>query len=104
MVETIRFVRRNLPHWLVADHTYFVTLRLAGTLPRSVVSELAAERNALAARSVRDEAAESDLQRRHFVRIEGILDACDHERNWLANQGFAAEVLRNLSWLEDQRG
>jgi len=37
MVETIRFCRGNLPHWLVADRTYFVTMRLNGTLPRSVV-------------------------------------------------------------------
>ncbi len=44
MVETVRFSRGNLPHWLVADHAYFITIRLTGTVPKSVVAELQAER------------------------------------------------------------
>ena len=47
MVETLRFTRGNLPHWLVADHAYFVTIRLAGTIPKSVLTELQTEQNAL---------------------------------------------------------
>ena len=45
MVETLRFTRGNLPHWLVADHAYFVTIRLAGTISRQVITELQAERD-----------------------------------------------------------
>ena len=55
MVETIRFVRNRLPHWLVADRTYFVTLRLSGSLPRSVVRELIREREALIGEGCDDE-------------------------------------------------
>ena len=31
--QTIRFYRRKLPHWEVADGRYFITLRLRGALP-----------------------------------------------------------------------
>jgi putative transposase len=37
---TISFYRGRLPHWQVDDGTYFVTLRLAGTLPAEVEQEL----------------------------------------------------------------
>ena len=104
MVETIRFVRRKLPHWLVADRPYFVTLRLAGTLPKSVVMELVAERRELEDHADRNEAAWTDLHRRQFARIEAILDACAGNQKWLSNETIAAGVLDNLAWLEDKRG
>jgi hypothetical protein len=47
MAETLRFTRGNLPHWLVEDHAYSVTIRLAGTISRPVLTELEAERTAL---------------------------------------------------------
>src|ERR1700733_3963154 len=34
------FYRRNLPHWYVAGASYFLTWRLAGTLPISVIEKL----------------------------------------------------------------
>ena len=104
MVETIRFFRRNLPHWFVADQPYFVTLRLKGTLPKTVVSELAKERAELARRPDMDEARWTDLHRRHFAKIEAILDACDNKRQWLAKTEVAELVLRNLAWLTEKRG
>ena len=103
MPTTLRFYRRNLPHWLVADRPYFVTLRLAGTLPRNVVEELAAERETLLA-DAPDEAAWTALRRKQFVKIERILDTCDPSRNWLGAEPVAKLVLGNLQWLETQRG
>ena len=35
-----RFYRRRLPHWEVGGATYFVTYRLAGSLPVEVVADL----------------------------------------------------------------
>lgn len=104
MVETIRFVRRNLPHWLVADRPYFVTIRLKGTLPESVVSELSAERETLARQAHLDENAWSELHQRHFAKIESVLDACDNEHRWLENSEIGCMIFKNLSWLEMSRG
>ncbi len=33
--ETIRFYRKRLPHWEVADGSYFVTIRLKGAIPKA---------------------------------------------------------------------
>jgi putative transposase len=103
MTETIRFVRKNLPHWLVADRPYFVTLRLDGTLPRDVVAELEHERQEFLATSGVDGEGWTELQRRQFARIETILDALSPDRAWLAQPDIARLVLQNLTWLE-QRG
>ena len=47
MVTTRKFTRRNLPHWLVTERPYFVTLRLHGTIPQTALDELLREREAL---------------------------------------------------------
>ena len=80
MVETIRFYRRNLPHWLVADRPYFITMRLHGTLPRSVLTEMAAEREQLDRDGCRTEDAWTEMHRRQFARIEAILHACSSRK------------------------
>ena len=55
---TLVFRRRRLPHWLVAEHAYFVTLCRKGCLPARVTAELRAEREAVA-RDVSDRASRS---------------------------------------------
>ena len=47
MVETISFTRRNLPHWLVAERTYFITMRINNSLPSNILQELRNEREQL---------------------------------------------------------
>ena len=37
--RTIGFRRRHLPHWTVADRSYFVRNRLKGAIPANVVNE-----------------------------------------------------------------
>lgn len=51
---TISFHRRRLPHWLVADHSYFVTLCRKVCLSSHVVEELRNERDEDVARKVPD--------------------------------------------------
>ena len=103
MVETLRYTRGNLPHWLVADHAYFVTIRLAGTIPKSVLTELQAERDALVKANANEEAL-TELARRQFLRVERCLHAVDNNRDWLTRAGVPEIVLSNLDWLEKQRG
>ncbi|MBI2514121.1 MAG: transposase [Opitutae bacterium] len=40
MAHTIRFTRRNLPHWEVENGRYFVTVRCADSLPHETVLRL----------------------------------------------------------------
>ncbi len=92
---TLRFTRRSLPHWIVADASYFVTLRLAGTLPNAVVEELRREREA----ADDSDDARHELARRQFVRIESLLDQGTADRMDLANPDVARLCLANLDWL-----
>jgi putative transposase len=103
MVETLRFTRGNLPHWLVADHAYFITIRLAGTIPKPVLAELQTERDALAKTNAKEEAL-TELARRQFIRVERCLHAVDNSRDWLTRRGIPEILLANLDWLEQQCG
>ena len=40
LVETTSFRRGKLPHWEIKGGRYFVTVRLADSLPRDVVARL----------------------------------------------------------------
>ena len=95
-VHTLKFFRRNLPHWLVSDHAYFVTIRLKDTLPQSVVAEL--DRESARAKASGD--ALGAVRRNHFLRIERVLDASDANNRWLDHPGVADALIKNLDWLK----
>jgi REP element-mobilizing transposase RayT len=40
--ETLRFYRKHLPHWEVADGRYFVTIRLKGAIPKEGLERIEA--------------------------------------------------------------
>jgi len=97
-VDTLAFFRRNLPHWLVAERAYFVTLRLHGTLPRHVVEEMRRERER--AESEGDDPEHlDDVRRRQFARIEAILDGLQFAGQGLCQEEVGTMLLSNLDWL-----
>jgi len=96
--ETIRFFRRRLPHWLVAERAYFVTLRLHGTLPRHVAEELRAQRKPLSAEKVHDDKRIA-LQDEQFNRIERILDSLKWPDEGLCQRDVGTMMLDSLDWL-----
>ena len=97
--ETIAFFRRSLPHWLVADRAYFVTLRLHGTLPRHVVEALRDERERLGAE---DADRQSALRKEQFTRIEALLDGLKWPDEGLCQWRVGNMLLDNLDWLRDR--
>jgi len=101
---TLRFVRRSLPHWLVADATFFVTIRIHGSLPLAVTKELAAERDRLLGVLPEGDSRWLEVDRRRFRRIEAVLDASQKGPSWLAIPEVGGLVFRNLQWMEGERG
>jgi len=97
---TLKYTRRNLPHWLVADHSYFVTLRLKGTLPKRVIEEFRAQRKALQ-ESDADEARVVELARKQFASVERILDSVS-DVQWPANPEVASVVWESLDWIRSR--
>ncbi len=79
---------RNLPHLQYVGAIFFVTFRLKGSLPASVIQGLITERdNAIARLNERNSSTIIDEidkeKKRYFARIERTLDACQYGPDWL---------------------
>jgi REP element-mobilizing transposase RayT len=74
LVHTTRFRRGKLPHWEVEGGRYFITVRLADSLPAPVVAQLQEIHRALAAIEPASEQFAA-LQRQYFRTMEKYLDA-----------------------------
>ncbi len=88
---------RNLPHWQHVGAVFFVTFNLKGVIPRDVYERLAEEKKlALLGIEKSGNNAEQlyDEHKRHFARVDRILDTCQHGPNWL-KQPSIADVLKD---------
>ena len=103
MVVTLAFKRRNLPHWLVADHAYFVTIRLHDTLPADVLARLREKRAQREHDFPNDPDRRAEADRDDFMKIDRLLDAGHPNRDWLSRPTVARSFIDNLQWME-QRG
>ena len=100
------FYRRRLPHYQPPGATFFVTYRLAGSLPTEVIVRLKEEREE-SKRRIR--AAKSDVERkkllyeetrRYFGRFDAFLDAATTGPKWL-NQPEVATIVREAIHYRD---
>jgi hypothetical protein len=98
--NTLSYTRRHLPHWIVADKTFFVTIRIAGSVLRSVIRTHKEERAKLHD-TLPDEEALLALSRRQFLHIETILDSANDNHCWLTDPTIASQTIESLSWLEN---
>jgi REP element-mobilizing transposase RayT len=89
------FYRRRLPHYQPTDATFFVTSRLAGSLPQRIVAELETERrNTLKWSSGIRKLGERKAtirkhQTEHFKKFDSQLDAMHEGPRWLADDSVA---------------
>ncbi|MBV6393576.1 MAG: hypothetical protein KPEEDBHJ_02818 [Anaerolineales bacterium] len=96
------FFQRNLPHYHLPDATYFITFRLAGSLPvevwKMLKEEYEREKCALAGKYKGKELQEEryNAQKRHFARFDKLLDHPKDGPRWLAEPRFAEIVMREL--------
>ena len=74
LAHTTRFKRGKLPHWEVALGRYFITVRLADSLPRATVLRLQEIHRCLAAIEPQSSRFVA-LQRQYFLTMEKFLDA-----------------------------
>jgi len=100
---TTGFWRRNLPHWRVADRPYFVTFCLKGAVPRPVALQMRDELERFLAQEPAPEALLA-FRRRHFGRMEKLLDTSGCGPRWLADARIAALVVRGMEMIETSRG
>ena len=98
--------KRNLPHIQPPGATLFVTIRLAGSIPKEVLAQLkdeAEERE----RVIRQTAVSTqqyqylyEEQKRQFGRWDEILDSAEHGPHWLSQPEIAAIVINSLHFLD----
>src|SRR5258707_15478846 len=82
------FSRRNLPHWHPEGKSIFITWRLYGSLPASVLKRI---RTATNDRSTNPAEADSEESLgRIFRQLDATLDAARSGPLWLAHPEFAA--------------
>ena len=100
---------RKLPHWHPPDSTLFVTFRLAGTIPKSILRFHYAQKEWLEGQArlianlksdspeiVAIEKSFKQFWRRWFVTFEEILHKAETGPTWLRDQAVAEVVAEAL--------
>jgi REP element-mobilizing transposase RayT len=102
------YFRRKLPHYHLPNATYFVTFRLAGSLPVKAIERLKQEHQAELQR-IDDRltgpermAAQQKAQADYFTRYDALLDQAQHGPRWLAQAECAQTVLMCIRELDPQ--
>lgn len=94
-METI--YRRSLPHWYVPGAAHFVTYRVAGTLPHSVIEALKRKRARLLAANTNKTPSQHRLHVHKvlFAAYDKQLDAAS-DVDWLRDPRIASMLRQNL--------
>jgi putative DNA methylase len=91
--------RRHLPHWFVPGACHFVTYRLAGTIPQSVLDEMKRKKEALLKQKAPPGLAPPTFRERVHKQFFAEFDRHrDNNRDiqWLAEPHIAAVIRGNL--------
>ena len=97
MPQTVQFWRGRLPHWEIADGKYFVTLRLANSLPYALMQEIAA----LGRRCSSNVIDSCETSRQIFQKMEAWLDH-HRELDWLTRPAVASTIADTLAGYQER--
>ncbi|MBI3194026.1 MAG: hypothetical protein HYZ34_06090 [Ignavibacteriae bacterium] len=93
------FYRRHLPHYQPGVATFFVTFRLAGSLPKLVIdnlkTEFAIEENRLSKLSLTEQQKKDELtklRKQYFGKFDALLDSGKSGPLWLGESQVASIV------------
>jgi putative transposase len=93
------FFRRNLPHWRPPGAAFFITYRLAGTLPTEAISELRKEQECFQKMPREPEYSEDEWSIRIEKKMFAVWDEVLHQNaqiQWLADPRIAEIVRENF--------
>lgn len=102
MVESKIFYRRRLPHLQPNVATFFITFRLAGSLPREVVLQLKEEQEEAENRLVKTPNSKGKVKllyeqaKRYFGKFDEFLDKATTGPRWLESPNVAAVVAKAI--------
>ncbi|MBC3783721.1 transposase [Spirosoma utsteinense] len=90
---------RRLPHLHYVGAVFFITFNLRGAIPAEVVARLAGEKQVALLALKRSGGDTEELykeHKRHFARIDHILDTLQYGPDWLKNPSVAESVKNKL--------
>jgi REP element-mobilizing transposase RayT len=98
------FYRRRLPHYQPPGETYFITFRLAGSLPDRVILDLKEWRQRIrdTARTTFDESERRklivELHSKYFGKVDEVLDRALNGPTWLRRPEIANVVAEAMHY------
>lgn len=96
----MNFYRRNLPHWQPPEAEYFVTFRLADSLPKEAVNKLKNLKKQL--KESDKELKASKIERSIFQKYEKLLENDEHGPVWLQKKAIAQLVAESIEYRNEQ--
>lgn len=102
--EDIRITRHNLPHWQQPGATYFITFRMADSLPAEMLRELDTEREQWRLHQPPPLSPENEAEyhRLFSARVDQWLDD-GHGSCFLRQSTLRGVVKESLNFFHDQR-
>ena len=96
-MPTPDFYKRKLPHWQPAEETFFITYRLAGSLPIAVIAALKEKYFKETQHQDNQTSERKEIIRQdHFFAFENELDKTLNEPHWLKDDAIATIVMDSL--------
>ena len=95
------YYRRHLPHWQPKNATFFITFRLAGSLPSSAIVRLKREKVELQCRLDKHKLnpkLSSSIEAKIFSTYEEILDSNLGGPHWLARSDIAEILTESIEY------
>lgn len=104
------FYHRNLPHWHPEGHIFFITFRLAHTLPVQVIQDLKVQRESerqIICSKFKGAQQQDELykiEKKYFGYFDEWLDRCvDKSPRWLAAEAAAKIIAEEIHGLDGDR-
>lgn len=94
----MEFYKRNLPHWHPPNAEFFITIRLANSLPKSAVKKLKYQRDFLRETNH----TPSNIQEKIFKKYEQLLDKAHYGPTWLSNPEIADIVASSIKYRDNK--
>ena len=102
------FYKRNLPHYQPEGYTYFITIRLTGSIPKNIYDQIKVgyEKELDKLESDKNEKNRrekySELQRNNFIKYEKILDSSKYGPKWLSDSRIA-NIVKDAIHFKDNK-
>lgn len=104
MIEDKTYYRRHLPHYQPPQATYFITIRLAGSLPAEAIERLRQERDRFEMEQKTDKSSNERTSQKqqfriaYFKRFDSLLDGVSTGPKWLTNDAVAEIVCEAIHY------